>query len=366
MKTAWSVPIRLAGRSNGLTKDAMYDWAIRQANMSDEYRRSRNLAVSKDAKSLQRKENMLDRVRDALVERSNLSGDDIERRMKEVSDHLEDPGLLLNFEYFDVPSSDFMLQFYFAVWDRRIAEAMEYLHDYGKDLMGIAGEGPQGDVWRHMSSYEGMNINERKKAADVIHFIRDHKCVNITSFGGGNVPERLFGLMRSVQCLTVFDDGPTSPLRELFTGPAERVRVNYIRESLFCAPTHGELLSSQDLVWMHGVSMYLDESKKQMTSAILAGLRLLDNGGYMKYDYLVENESMRRVISTQCWPYDPVHPMFIQQHPGAAIHQGLETLDSVRAALPGYIRICIQDPVVTVVEPWGATSVRFTIQKVLK
>ena len=340
----------------------VHAWAEKQSELSDFYRRGLVEASSKGATTYIRKRDMLERVREALVSRSSLTADEIDTRLTQTSNYLEDPGLLENFEYFDIPSSDFMLQFYFAVWDRRIAEVMCYLHNYGKDLHGIPQRVPEGDVWYQMSYFEGMNINERKKAQDVVDFIRAHDIVSATSFGGGNVPERLYGLPEDLK-LTIFDDGPVSSLKELFPNPHQRRNVTYYHERLSQAAFHAELEDTQGLVWMHGVSMYLDEKQRQMTGAILCGTKLLQPGGFMKYDYLVWTDSMRRVINTQCWPYDPNNPMTIFDNADEAINQGRTTLSVVNSKLAGKTYMDAMDPVVTLVEPWGVTSVRFTVQK---
>lgn len=365
MHSAWEVPrISSASLDYGILPAKMVKiWATDQANLSDCYQTGRVPAVSADEAGRIRKAAMVRRIEDALTTRSNLSPDEIKYRLDEIEEHLEDPGLLRNFEYFDVPSSDFMLQFYFAVWDRRIAEVMGYLHNYGKDLRGISRKVPQNDVWYQMSFFEGMNINERKKSRDIVEFIRTHHIERATSFGGGNIPERLHGLPSCVP-LTVFDDGPVSPLEELFPDLSSRRMVNYFHEPLSQAPLHNELLGTQQLVWMSGVSMYLDEvHHHQMAGAILCAVALLEIGGYMKYDYLLWNESMRRVIKTQNWPYDPNHPMVIFDSADAAIEEGRATVATVNQRLGGKIYMEVLDQQVTFTEPWGCTSVRFTLRK---
>ena len=366
IKSAWDIPRWDTDYGYAkMPKSAIYAWASHQANLSEDFLAGDIHKASENPELRERKQLMVDRVRQALVERSSFDNDTIAKRMAEVSRHLEDPGLLENFEFFDIPSSDFMLQFYFAVWDRRIAELMGYLHNYGKDLKGVSRFVPEDDVWYQMSYFEGMNINERKKSQNVVDFIRQHEIKKATSFGGGNIPERLYSLMDDQEfVLTVFDDGPVTPLEELFEDVGARERVHYHRESLAKAPEHTDLSSTQDLVWMHGVSMYLnEEDRHEMTGAILAAIALLKPGGYMKYDYLLWTESMRRVISTQNWPYDPRNPMVIFKDPAEAIAQGRKTLAKVNTKLDGAFHVYALDPEITLVEPWGVTSVRFTIQK---
>ncbi|MBQ2695111.1 hypothetical protein IJG04_00515 [Candidatus Saccharibacteria bacterium] len=346
-----------------LPPEAVEDWASHEADLSKMYYSGLIPGVSHSAKDSARKQTIMDRICTTLVQRSNFGEAEIMRRLNQIEKYLEDPGLLHNFEFFDIPSSDFMLQFYFAVWDRRIAEVMGYLHNYGKDLQGVVRNVPEDDIWYQMSYFEGMNINEREKAQKIVDFIKQHGIANATSFGGGNIPERLYGLPADLK-LTVFDDGQVSQMKELFPDPRQRSNINYIHERLSEAPKHQELLGTQQLVWMHGVSMYLNEKERhEMTGAILCGTALLRPNGYMKYDYLVWTESMRRVISTQCWPYDPKNPMVIFSNTSEAIMQGRATLSAVNAKLAGKAYMDAMSPEVTLVEPWGVTSVRFTVQK---
>ena len=138
LKTAWDVSRDGIDRGYGhLPSEALYTWSTQSIVLSEDYAKFPILGVSMLEDGRLRKRKMIQRMKEALGARSNLSREATMRRLQQAEDHLEDPGLLHNFEFFDVPSSDFMLQFYFAVWDRRIAEAMLYLHNYGKDLRGI-------------------------------------------------------------------------------------------------------------------------------------------------------------------------------------------------------------------------------------
>lgn len=361
MGSAWDIARDEIERGYGhLPADALYEWAIEQSELSEQWQEGKIPDTSKTAEGRARKVEMLQRVRAALEERSNFAPEEIETRIAEVEKHLEDPGLLKNFEYFDVPSSDFMLGFYFAVWDLRIAELMDYLHNYGEDLQGVIRSVPEGDVWEHMGYHECMNINERIKAKSIVNFIWDNNITRVTSFGGGNVPERLYGLPNDLQ-LTVFDDGPVAQLAELFPDEEQRRGVNYIHESLAKAPEHQELLGTQSLVWMHGVSMYL--SFEQFVGALLCGHALLEAGGYMKFDCLLQTESMRRVIKTQNWPYDPSNPMKIFGSVDSALAYVRRALEAVNAKLAGKSYMDLMNTEATLIEPWGVQSVRFTVQK---
>ena len=360
-KTAWDVKREGPDRGHGyLPVEMLEDWARHQTYMSKSYHERGFDKVSATEEGSLRKQQMLERIYDALTNRSNFNTDIITYRMAQLDRYLEDPGLLENFEYFDIPSSDYMLQFYFAVFDRHIAEAMDFLHNYGRDLQGVARRIPEDDIWYQMSYFEGMNIDKRKQAKDLVTFIKHHHIIHATAFGGGNIPERLYGLPDDLY-LTVFDNGPVSPLEDLFPDVEQHQRVNYIHELLSEAPKHQELIGTQDLVWMHGVSMYLSE--KEMIGAILCAAALLRPSGYMRYDYLIQNDSMDRVISTQHWPNDPQHPMTISDFAEAAIRSGNYTLGCVNAQLGNKVFMDVTDINVNLIEPWGVTSVNFTVQK---
>ena len=361
MNNAWSVSRGNIDRDYGhLPADKLNEWATHQADLSELYQKGEINGTSTTKEGRDRKEKVLNLILETLAEKSNMNQDEIEARMHQIDEHLEDPGLLENFEYFDIPSSEFMLQFYFAVWDYRIADVMDYLHNHGKDLRGKIRNVPENDVWYHMSYFECMNINERKKCRNVVDFIKLHDVKFATSFGGGNVPERFYGLPKDLQ-LTVFDDGPVGALKELFPNKKQRQNVNYVHESLANAPTHPELLGTQDLVWMHGVSMYL--KPQEMVGAILCGAALLRPGGWMKYDFIIWTESIRRVIKTQNWPYDPGRTMMLFDDVASALKYAREILDAVNANLDGKYFMDALDPEITLIEPWGTQSLRFTVQK---
>ena len=166
---AWKVETGNIDRGYGhLPTELLNEWASDQASISKRYKSGQIKGISATDKGKARKQAMLKRVEEALETRSNFTKEAKESRIKDLNDRLEDPALLINFEYFDIPSSDFMLNFYFALWDRRIAEVMDFLHNYGKDLKGVPRQVPKDDIWYHMSLFEGMNIDKRKQAKDVV------------------------------------------------------------------------------------------------------------------------------------------------------------------------------------------------------
>ncbi len=111
---------------------------------------------------------------------------------------------------------------------------------------------------------------------------------------------------------------------------------------------------------MHGVSMYL--GKELTIKALLCAYALLKNGGYMKYDYLIMTESMRRVLATQGWPKGRGE-MDIFPNAQEAIERAREVTSVVNDTLKGNGFFDIDDIQTTLVEPWGATSVRVTMRK---
>ena len=221
-KNVWEATKKLEP-GNQLPESELYNWATRQANRSGAYKKGELPPTSEGEPA--RKQSMLQRIRQAYHERSNLSLAEIEATLRVFENRLEDPGLLDNFEYFDIPSSDFMLNFYLTLWDLNVAEVMDYCHNFGKDLKGVKREVPSEDVWFQMSRFEAMNVDARKKAESTVEFILNKNITCATSFGGGNIPERFYGLPSNMQ-LTIFDDGKVSPLEELFPEGTEMKKLN--------------------------------------------------------------------------------------------------------------------------------------------
>lgn len=357
MKNLYEIEKGNVDRKYGhLPEDKLKDWTTRQIELSMAYKAGKIGPVSSTEDGGRRKYAMMERLKKTL--RNMKDGAVV--RLVELEKKLEDPGLLENFEYFDIPSSEYMLQFYFAVWDGRIAEVMDFLHNYGKDLKGVPAKIPEDDTWSHMSYFEGMNIDKRHQAEHIVEFMKFHNIKKATSFGGGHVPERFYGLPKDLE-LTVFDNGPVCTLEELFPDERQRRRVNYVHELLSAAPSYPELLGNQELVWMHGVSMYLDEAS--LIGAIICAHALLQPNGYMCYDYLLNNESLQRAVITQGWPYDPTHPMTIFERPETAIEHGRKIIKKVNTKLGGETFMDIIDINVNITEPWGATSIYLTLQK---
>lgn len=362
------------------------NWASDDADLSEQYKLGEIPSTSNNGFS-RLKNDMLERIELAFYQRANI---DIHGKYCSTYRHLfdkmlDDPGLLHNFKYFDVPRSDYMLMFYVSMWTGKMADAMIYLHNYGWDLKGKFGPIPPEDVWFQMSYYEAMNINERIKAQSVVDEIDEiaakksllrrnyHTVIHATAFGGGNLPERFYGTSdgRGVYwvglpfdqpeylMLTVFDNGEVQSMEELY--PAEqRGAVDYVHESFAKVSDYPELFGTQDLVWMHGLSMYLGP---KVVDALQAGFMLLNDGGTMMYDYLIMTESLRRCLNTQGWPVDEKF-MFVQPDVQSAYNQARNDVAALNLRFErGKQLFEIEKAIITEVYPWGATSLRVFLRK---
>ena len=350
-------------RSYGhLPPEALFHWATHEANLSEDFNAGRIKGTSAEEQTKKRKKEMLERIEQAFHDRGSLAmrADFITYYRDMFLSRLEDPGLLHNFEYFDIPSSDYMLMFYLSMWTSRMADAMIYLHNYGWNLKGEFKKIPKDDVWYHMSKFEAMNIGEREKAKSVANWsYRIGTLPKITFFGGGNLPERFYGLQHSD--ITVFDAGIVRPISELFAdNDWQRLHTTFYKENLLQAPAHQELQGTQNLVVMHGVSMYLGPILT--VKALKIGCDLLAKNGIMMFDYLIMTESMRRCLVTQGWPKTEKE-MDIFANPGDAIKRGIETLEKVNALLEGKAYFDAIETNTRLVDPWGATNVRFVLKK---
>jgi len=349
-----------------LPEDRIYEWAAYQAALSVSYTKSGE-GSSRDPETAFAKRRMLESLEKAFKKRGD------EKAWKSCRDlfskHLEDPGTLENFRYFCVPDSDEMIMFYKSIWTGDMASAMEYLHRWGKDLKGNYRVSPENESWYRMTEFEGIAVNERLKAQAVCDLINLYGCNNICFFGGGNLPERLYGYCLSGANITLFETGDTQPLEELAKDPQssdkkllDPEKVQVYNENLLQAGSHLELASSQDLVVMHGVSMYLGQDKDGMIAALKNANEILRPNGLMSYDYLLLTDGMKRTATAQHWP--GAEKMKIFNSVEEAIREGKETIASVNGALSQdntYFKV--MSIVVNSVEPWGETSVRFLLRE---
>lgn len=392
MSSCWKLPRaekdpKVRGYGH-LSVDDLKEWASNSADLSERYKNGEIAGNSERSQTdFSRRGAMMERVELAFSRRActEIYGEYCATYRGLFEKKLDDPGLLQNFEYFNVPSSDFMLMFYVSMWTGKMADAMIYLHNFGWDLRGNFCEIPPDDVWFQMSFYEAMNINERIKAQSVVDKIDAivakkafavgdwRVAVHATAFGGGNLPERFYNTSDGRSTfwigmpmdepedlfLTVFDSGEVRSLSELY--PSDQVAaVDYIHESFAEAPKHPELVGTQDLVWMHGLSMYLGP---KVPDALKAGFDLLVEGGEMMYDYLIMTESMRRCLSTQGWSVDRKH-MFIQPDVQSAYIQAKKDVCALNLMMRrGKALFEIEKLEITEIYPWGAQSLRVTLKK---
>lgn len=341
-------------------------WAISQADKSGSYVRKTLAAVSTSEEGRRRKSEIMKRLDELFEQKADEEhlGDYKKVYRSMFDSRLEDPGLLENFEYFDIPTSEFMVMFYILTWTGRMADVMIMLHNYGWNLRGEYMEVPKTDVWRHMSTFEGMNISERKKVMllkeKICSLCDSNDSLKVFSFGGGNEPLRLYDPPEFQW--TIFDDGAVRSVDELFP-PERRQSVRFFDENLFAATSHRELIGTQDFGYMFGVSMYLHRYK--LTKALIDAYALLKDQGEFMFDVLFMTQSMYRVVLTQGWPKTE-NEMFIFHSLGYGLEVVRDVVSDVNSHLrnEGFFDIERIQPIL--VEPWGVTSIVFTLHKAEK
>ncbi len=285
---------------------------------------------------------------------------------------IEDPGMLRHAVYFDVdnrlapPSFDpTSVSFYWHVWHGNMAKAMDFLHGFSWDLDGKCRRIEPSTIWHHINSIEGMALSERKKISDYAFRVRKmtadlKRLPKITCFGGGNLPERHYGLPEAE--ITVFDNGERSPLDQLFPNPVARSRVRYITDDLLTAIEHPELFGTQDIVSMFGVVQSIGETAT--VQAISFGEELLRDKGIFAFDLLVMNESLRRFLWTQCSHTEANSNMAIFNSASEAMTVGMNIINTVNERLEQkHVIFTAEPPIVTKIGAWGATGVRFYLKK---
>ncbi|MBR3320236.1 hypothetical protein IKG20_02940 [Candidatus Saccharibacteria bacterium] len=351
-----------------LTGGDVYNWASLEANLSMAYKQG----TIGSSETLPNGKNMILDVLDQMdvtfrTKYSDVMGTYEERFRPMLAERLRDPGMLHNAIYFHVATDPDMIGFYWHTWFGDMAKSMDFLHDYAWDPLGRGHPVDPNGAWYHMSRLEGMNNSERIKAKDFVKQIRWtfnklYDRPRITFFGGGNIPERHYDLPPSI--ITVFDPNTITPVEKLFDIHDKRWEVNYFRESLFDALKHEDLFETQSAVEMYGTALYLGEMMTK--KAILVGEKLLHEHGRFAFDYLVLNESMRRVFYTQFWHVER-DKTDIFDSAGDAINRGIKTVRAVNNDLIAsnkITRFVIEDIRTTTVGIWGATGVRFFLKKV--
>lgn len=362
-----------------LPTEMLEEWANKETMLSYQYHAGKLPGVSKKEAGRDAKVKVMAEIDQIFAERASekMKQEYQERLRAEFDSRLEDPGLLHNFLYFKIPSSEFMLQFYIAVWSGQMARVMIYLHGYGWDLGENYREIPADDVWSQMSGYEGMNINERLKVKELLETVgklnRELKAksgadsgnaplLSIASFGGGNEPMRLYN--PPVMDWAIFDNGSVAPMEELFPDVSKwGGKVMYYHEDLFAALRRPTLFDTRDLIYMFGLSMYL--GSENLPKALFVAFRLLKPGGYVMFDLLHDMASIRRVVTTQGWPKGE-QEMYIMRSADDAVVAARQAVNAINGNLGHSMEkggFDIEKIQTNLVEPWGITSTMVTLRK---
>lgn len=368
------------GRCYGhLPTEMLEEWARKETMLSYQFKAGKLSGVSSNEAGQAEKARVMKEIDGMFAERaSDEMKQKYEKELRaEFETRLEDPGLLHNFLYFKIPSSEFMLQFYLAVWSGRMARVMIYLHGYGWDLSEHYREIPASDVWNQMSGYEGMNINERLKVKELLCLVLklnrelkakagvdsgDAPLLSVASFGGGNEPLRLYD--PPVMDWAIFDNGDVAPMEELFPDVSKwGGKAMYYHEDLFAALRRPALFGTRDLVYMFGLSMYL--GSENLPKALFVAFRLLKPGGYMMFDLLHDMDSIRRVVTTQGWPKG-AGEMYIMRSADDAVIAARQAVNTINVNLGHSMEkggFDIEKIQSNLVEPWGITSTVVTLRK---
>ena len=354
-----------------LTSENVFNWATIESNLSTFYKT--NDPEISSSLSLPNGRTLIDKlVTDLDATFKQHYPEIFETEYKEkfrpmFLKRLEDPGMLHNAIYFHVATDLDMIGFYWWTWFGDMAKSMDFLHDYCWDPLGRGHPVNPDGAWYHMSRMEGMNNSERIKVHDFVKharwtFYKLYDRPRFTLFGGGNIPERHYDLPPSM--ITVFDPNTKTPVEKLFDKNDHRWTVNYLHENLFEAVKHTELYGTQSAVEMYGTALYLGPEKTH--DALLVGEKLLHEHGRFTYDYIVLNESMRRVFTTQFW-HVAQNKTDIFMKAGDAIDRGLSTVAAVNDHLRvegADSRFMVENVMTTTVGIWGATGVRLFLKKV--
>lgn len=372
MSSCWNAPKDERRDYGCLPRRMMEEWAGGQIKKSLSFKElgaDKFLNFEDDQK---RKAEMMRRLDDAFSKRANKENQEwYKKSFREMFDkRLEDPGLLDNFEYFNVPSSDFTIMFYLNVWTGRIAYAMMYLHNYGWDLEDKFRRVPKVDAWYQMNSFEGVSVSERKKIftlLEKIDYLQMDKGLklNVFSFGGGNEPLRLY--QPHPFNWVMFDDimvrdAEWMRSQLIYDDPNwEKYRFDYYRENLFQAKNHPDLFGVNwaDFGYVFGASIYLGPDL--LTQALKVAFHLLANGGEIMFDISLWTDSMRRLVVTQGWPKNE-EEMWILDSVDEAIGAARAVIKEASQGLSG--SFYIEDIKPILVDPWGVTSVIFTLKKI--
>lgn len=347
------------------TQEFIYEWAGRQTELSVQYRKD-GIGMSKTPDGRQKKRAMMKALDAVFQNRASLDlrTDYISTYRKLFLDHLEDPGTFENFRFFFVPDSDEMIMFYLSIWTGRMGDAMLYLHRYGKNLAGLYRFAPHHESWFQMVEHEAIAQNEKIKAESVAAKIKFTGAKNICFFGGGALPERLYHRCLAGKNVKVIetDTHPKGTAHSVMRYPSQDAApasLRIISDSLLNTKCYPELRATQDLVVMHGVSMYLGKESKNMAFALENASYALRPGGTMMFDYLLMTPGMLRTATAQHWP--GAEKMLIFDNAAQAIVETNAVVNLANKKLAS--RFFIDSLETTTVERWGATSLRVHLVK---
>ena len=160
--------------------------------------------------------------------------------------------------------------------------------------------------------------------------------------------------------MTIIGNENAPQLNQLFPDSSVRSRVRYIRDDLLTTIEHPELFGRQDVVTMFGTVASFGE--KNAIQIILFGVELLHDKGVIAFDLLIMNESLRRLLSTRLGA--PTEELRVFDSAGEAMAVGMDIVNTANEQLePRRIILTAEPPIVTKVGAWGATGVRFYLQK---
>ena len=361
------VPIdALTNPDHPLTPLQIHQWATIEAGLSHGFKTGSVPPSSRFADGVRYiSEVMNDLDRTFLYDYNDLNTDYLkEGGFRDIfRQRIEDPGMLHNAVYFEVGKDPTSVSFLWHTWRGDIAKSMDFLHDFGWDLHGRCQKVAESSTWHHVNMIEGMAISERETVSDYVSRVKKltaslKRLPRITCFGGGNLPERHYGLPEAE--ITVFDNGKCPPLEQLFLDATTRSHVRYIVDDLMTAIKYPELFDTQDIISMLGVAPCLGEFGT--VQAIIFGEELLHDKGIFVFNLLVMNESLRRLLWTQLG--DQSSDKMIFTSTGEAMTVGMNIVNIANESLEKkHVIFASEPPRVTKIGAWGATSVRFYLKK---
>ena len=357
---------------NRLPSNLINEWAEDQIELSMQYNAGMIPGTSEMKESSAIKKDTLTR----LSERFSRPGCiiDYDNGMALFDLHLEDPGMLKNFIFFDAINSDDMLLFFYRIWNGDMARSLEAVYGEGYDLYGNYRECPKDESWYRMICYESMTINERQKALYEASAIVNNDSKLITYFGNG-IPHlhHFDGRACRDRVISFYDNGfmPTKEETIRFNRDYDLLKFYQIN----CLQAANELWGfheTQNLIVMSGLSMYLYDAhphaETQVSEKMLLAFKnaniLLRRDGFFMFDFLLPTVCMKRLAITQCWPQ--ATKMKIFNTCGDAINEAKLLVNAYNESISSASEkpFILKNIKVNTAEPWGPTSVYFTLRKV--